>query len=286
MIHFGKYVVGAWVIGFMVSNLDKMVIGRWLGTTALGYYSLCLGLSNIAASQLSSRIYQVAFPAFSEAQRSPEVVRDGFLKLTKYLFVCAVPIAVFFALAPAELLHLAYGPNWVAAAAILQVLAIDGVAETVRTVVDSALMGCGRSRTVFVINLVQLLVLGVGSVMMAMAGSILGVAWAAVVASCLSCGLGMGAMMRQVDVRPRELARDLWPMGLSALLMAGAILLIRHHIAFAGSHTVLSAGWLVVLASVGVLAYLGGILCWDRPVAHDLLHVLRLRISGASDGAP
>jgi len=282
MIHFGKYVVGAWIIGFMVSNLDKMVIGRWLGTTALGYYSLCLGLSNIAASQLSSRIYQVAFPAFSEAQHAPDVVRSGFLKLTKYLFVCALPIAVLFALAPAELLHLAYGPNWVVAAGILQVLAIDGVAETVRTVVDSALMGCGRSRAVFAINLVQLIVLGVGSVSMAMRGSILGVAWAAVVASCLSCGLGLGAMMRQVGVRPHELVRDLWPAGLSTLLMAGAMMLVRHHLMLAGGTLILAAGWLIVLAGVGVLAYLGGILCWDRPVAHDLLHVLRLRASSAS----
>ena len=89
MLHFSKYVMGAWLVGFLAANVDKIVIGRWQGTTALGYYTLCLGLANLVTTQLSARIYLVAFPAFAEAQHNLGLMRRGFIKLMKYLVLFA-----------------------------------------------------------------------------------------------------------------------------------------------------------------------------------------------------
>lgn len=279
MLHFSKYVVGAWIVGLLAINADKVAIGRWLGATQLGYYTLCLGLANIVLSQLGAQVYLVAFPAFSVAQGQPDLFRRGVLKLMKYLSVFSLPSTVLLAVASRDVLEVVYGSRWVVAAPILQVLALGAVPQTVRSGLEPVLLGCGQSRTVFRLNLLQLGILSTGTVTMARLGSSVGVAWAAVIASAVPAGISLGVILRRIEVRPAELARHLRPVVLSALLMGGALIagaLVRYQ----GGSSV-SPPWLRLsgLVSLGGVVYLLGLRCWDRPVLRDLLHVVRSPIT-------
>ena len=273
MLHFSKYVVGAWTIGFLGLNMDKFVIGRWLGVTQLGYYTLCLGLANLVTSQVSIRAYQVVFPAFSNMQQSPELVRSGFVKLIKYLFLCSVPVAALLIMSPGDLLHAFYGPRWVQAAPILRILAVFGVLETVRIGIDPALLGCGRVRLVFLLNTLHLAILAVGGCWMAMAGSVNGVAWSVVLASGIPAMIGLISMMRQLEISPPTLMSALRPVFISGVLIVGAIgaaHLLRGPLV--GSLKP-SGPWLVGMVGVSVLTYVASVFWLDRPVARDVFNL-------------
>ena len=277
MLHFSKYVVGAWTIGFLGLNADRFVIGRWLGIAQLGYYTLCMGLANLVTSQMSTRAYQVVFPTFSHIQESPELVRAGFVKLVKYLCICSVPVAALLIMAPQDLLHAFYGPRWVQAAPILRVLAVFGVFETLRIGIDPALLGCGRVRLVFVLNTLHLIIMAVGGTWMAMRGSLTGVAWAVVMGSAVPGLIALTAMMHRLHIRAGELFRALRP-----VLISGALILLAIWCAWLVRKPLIgslqpSGLWLAGMVGGSLLTYVAAVLWFDRPVARDVFHLAGMK---------
>ncbi len=278
MLQFSSYVVGAWVVGLLATTVDKLVIGRWLGMTALGYYTLCLGLANFVTAQVGAQVYHVAFPAFAYAQDAPERLRRGFLKLMKYLLLASAPVAVLLMVAPQELLRVIYGERWVVAAPLVQILALGGMLQCVRTGIEPVLMGCGRSRAVFALNALQLALLSIGSTAMARAGSMTGVAWAVVVAAAIPGAAALAIVMRHVGLRALEGARHLWPIGVSAALMALVLALARAGLSRMSAAVDFSWAVLGALALLSGTAYLLGLGAWDRATARDLWHLVRPRL--------
>ena len=278
MLHYSKYIVGAWLVGFLASNADKVIIGRWLGATQLGYYTLCFGLANIVTSQLSTRVYLVAFPAFAEAQDTPELLRRGFLKLMKYLVMCSLPVSTLLIMAPADLLGIFYGGRWIVAAPVLQILAIAGVLQVIRSGIEPVLLGCGRSREVFTLNLLQLILLVLGGVPAAQTGRATAVAWASALAAGVPSLIGVRLVMKQIGIRFSELVQQLRPTALSVLLMVIAVSIggIGHRTL--GDSSILAWASAVMLIATGGLAYILGLLRWDRPVTQEMLRLVWPRI--------
>lgn len=276
MLHFSKYVVAAWVLGCLGMNMDRLVIGRWLGVSELGYYTLCLGLATLVTSQIGAKAHQVVFPAFANIQTAPEALREGLLKLVKYLLLCALPLAVLLIAAPQDLLHAFYGPRWVSAAPVLQVLAIAGLLETLRIGLDPVLLGCGYVRLQFGLNVLHLIILSIGGAWMAMAGSLVGVAWMVVAASGVPGIVALFAMMRKLKVSLPLLAGALRPVLLSGLIAAGAI-----SVAFWVREPLIgslkpSGLWLLGMVLVSASAYASAVVLFDRTVIQDFL-----RLAGA-----
>lgn len=273
MLHFSKYVVGAWTIGFLGLNMDRFVIGRWLGITQLGYYTLCMGLANMVTSQVSTRAYQVVFPTFSNIQESQVLMRAGFIKLVKYLFLCSIPVAILLMMSPSDFLHAFYGPRWVQAAPILQILAIFGVLETMRIGIDPALLGAGRVKLVFALNTLHLIIMGAGGAWMAMHGSIKGVAWWVALSSGIPGTIALAAMMRYLRISFAELCRALVPSLGSAIFLAGVVGLAHYlRIPLLGSRAP-SGIWLISMLAAGIVAYVVSVLMLDRPIARDVFNL-------------
>ncbi len=278
MLHFSKYIVGTWTIAFLSMNVDRLVIGRWLGITELGYYTLCMGLATLVASQISARAYQVVFPAFSQVQKTPDLVRKGFLKLVKYLLLAACPAAVLLMMLPKDLLHAFYGPKWWVAGPILQVLAVFGIAETLRLGTDSALLGAGKQRLVFKLSLVHLLVQGTGGVWMAHIGSITGVAWMVTLASGFPALIMLTVMGKSLNLKTRDWWNTLRTCLMATAVMVGVLLLahwLRRPLLGTGQP---SGIWLAttLLSSLGV--YVFTLWRMDPSVTEDVAHLAGFRL--------
>lgn len=284
MFRFSKYVLGAWTIGFLAANVDRVVIGRWMGATQLGYYTLCLGLANLVTSQLSVRLYQVAFPAFSEVQDNPERLKGGFLKLLKYLLICAAPLSLMFICIPRDLLFVFYGERWVVAAPVLQVLAVAGLLQAVRVGVDPILMGCGRSRAVFALNILQFVLLAVTAYFLAQSQQLALAACAVVISSATACGLGMTLVARQIRLSWREIGSTLSAGTISLGLLLLTVLVMQSLRIYLFESPEMSLFWLLIIAGSGALVYGGAIIRFDRAMAQELGEILKWRQPRAAGG--
>jgi len=68
LFSYGKYVIFAGILVFMISVIGITFIGRLLGSTELGYYSIAFTIAGFFTLQISILVSHVMFPAFSRIQ--------------------------------------------------------------------------------------------------------------------------------------------------------------------------------------------------------------------------
>lgn len=257
MLQYSKYVVGAGLIGFLANNADKVIIGRVLGTTALGYYTLACSLAYVVVTQLTRRVYQVAFPAFAEVQEDRPRLRAGFLKMVRFLSATAFPVCLLAGLLAQPLILTIYGRQWHPAAPVLAVLALGGAFQVVRMAVNPVLLACGKSSMGLWMNVLQLAILLGVTPWAAKELGLTGAAWVSTAAFGLSALLGAGATARYLRVPGRDLLRATGPVGQALVASAAAALAGQWGLAhWPGSTTWPALVPLVLIGSLAAAAYL------------------------------
>lgn len=141
---FSAKVLGNDVVSYAVMNMDVLIIGRLLGSEALGYYSLALNLVKMPVTRLSSVVSKVAFPAFSAIQDDRKKLQKGFLKSSALLSIIIFPMLLGLALYAREFITLFIGAKWLPMAMPLILLVPLGLAKSVSVIRWPALMALGR----------------------------------------------------------------------------------------------------------------------------------------------
>lgn len=126
LFNFGFYSMWSDILTRSVSNIDYFVVGRWLGTEALGYYTLAFQLSVVPARRIVDLIKKVVFPAFSLIQNDILRLRNSFIDGIRYLFVVLAPVCLFILILAPMAIEAMYGDKWLQSIVPLQILAIGG----------------------------------------------------------------------------------------------------------------------------------------------------------------
>jgi|GEM_PF-969488 len=105
-------------------NIDYLLVGRLLGSTTLGFYSIAWDLFRFIPDRLYRIAGLVAFPAFCKLQgNDPELAR-AYRTFVNYLGRVVLPVLGCVAIAAPELLESIYGPKWLPAAGPMRILAV------------------------------------------------------------------------------------------------------------------------------------------------------------------
>lgn len=144
LFSFSANVLGNDVVSYAVTNMDVVIIGRMLGTEALGYYTLALNLVKMPVTRLSGVVSKVAFPAFSAIQDDMKKLRKGFLKASALLSLIIFPLLLGLALFAREFIALFMGEKWMPMAMPLIILVPMGLAKSVGVIRWPVLMALGR----------------------------------------------------------------------------------------------------------------------------------------------
>jgi PST family polysaccharide transporter len=123
-IRFGLPVMATVLLHRSVQRIDYFVIGRWLGSEALGYYVLAFQLAVLPGQRLMGVIRNVAFPSFVLVQKDLKRLKRGFLEGVGYLFSVLAPLALMTAVLGPWFIQWVYGTKWLSAALPLQILAL------------------------------------------------------------------------------------------------------------------------------------------------------------------
>lgn len=177
---FSINVTGSQVLNYAQANVDYLIIGKFLGALSLGYYTIAYQLITFPLKRISWVITRVTFPAFSLIQENDEKLREGYLKVIRYISLVTFPmIAGLFMVSP-EFVVLVLGEKWSPAVLPLQILCIAGAVRSVATTTGSILLPKGRADIGFKWNLITLILLTIG-VLMGVSYGIVGVAIAVTV---------------------------------------------------------------------------------------------------------
>jgi len=115
------------LMGRMMANIDYFIIGRFLGASALGYYTLAFQLVIIPNQRISGMLGAVLFPSFSRIQNQTKRLQNGFLKTVRYLALVLIPISTFLFISADSLVPFLYSVKWLPAVPVVRLLALASV---------------------------------------------------------------------------------------------------------------------------------------------------------------
>jgi O-antigen/teichoic acid export membrane protein len=123
MVRFGGTVTLNSLVVYVAYNLDKVLLGRFLGADMLGIYGRAYQLVNIPTENFNSAVGSVAFSALSRLQNDPPRYRSYFLKGYSMAVTATLPVTIACLLYADDIVRVALGPRWAEAGPLLRLLA-------------------------------------------------------------------------------------------------------------------------------------------------------------------
>jgi O-antigen/teichoic acid export membrane protein len=110
------------VVNWLLSNLDRVIIGRVLNAHAVGLYTVAYNLASIPNVLLLGALQPAFLAAGAKLQDEPQRLAQGWLLGLACILVLATPAAIVFAMLSSDLVNVLYGAAWVESAWVLAIL--------------------------------------------------------------------------------------------------------------------------------------------------------------------
>jgi O-antigen/teichoic acid export membrane protein len=154
LAHFGGYTWLQNLSGVAFDQMDKLMIGSFLGTPAVAYYVLCLQLTQ-PIHMLASSAFNFVFPLFSHRRESGKHRLDSAFRsamMANIVLAAIVTLPLFFF--SRTILRIWMGPAFAAHSfVLLSVLAVAFGALAINVVPYYTLLSVGRVRLVSLLSL-------------------------------------------------------------------------------------------------------------------------------------
>lgn len=100
------------LINYFSRNSDKLIIGKTLGLSSLGYYDKSYRLMMLPLQQITFVISPVLLPVFSEFQDNLKVLGKKYLKIYSTLSYISFPVSIILFICSPELIYIIFGSQW------------------------------------------------------------------------------------------------------------------------------------------------------------------------------
>lgn len=124
---FGKWLFGANIVGYLLSEGDNWFVWFYLGGDPLKLYRYAYNFSNLPTTHIADIISQVSFPAYSKIQNDLPRLKKAHIKTLQMTAIVSVPVAfLIFTLGP-DFVRLFLVKESHAMIPVIQILAIAGL---------------------------------------------------------------------------------------------------------------------------------------------------------------
>ncbi|WP_240732094.1 lipopolysaccharide biosynthesis protein [Egibacter rhizosphaerae] len=280
LLSFGAYQTLFQVLTYSSQNLDNVVIGNAIGSSALGIYSRAYQLLLVPIRELQSPLHRVAIPTLSRLQDQPERFRRFYRTGLSGTAHAAIPLILLLALASDEIILLALGDQWIEAGPIFRVLAFAGLATVAGHANGWLYVALGRVRRQALWGLVAHPLL-IASFFIGLPWGIVGVATAYTVTRWLLLPVSLTLATSGTPVSLGDVGRAVWRpacIGAIAYIAAGQV---REGVLLAPTVVTLA-----IAATSFLLAYAVMLAAWRpaRAEFRSLLDVARQGLRRAGNG--
>lgn len=274
---FSHHTIVARLSWYGYDNADFFIVGKVLGQSALGAYSIAWQFSSAIIEKITSLIGRVTPSVLSAAQTEPALLRRYLLGVTEAISLVTVPATIGLALVTEDLVIVALGEKWAAAVIPLRLLALYAAIRSITPFFAQVLIATGDAARVMRINVGGLVVLPVAFLVASRWGTAgIAAAWL-VVHPVAVVWPAARAVFARLGVAWRAYAAALAPAASAVALMAGAVLVSRLlHPAEMSRVAELAAD-----VGVGVVSYVLTLLVLYRERVRRLAEFTRLHLRPA-----
>jgi O-antigen/teichoic acid export membrane protein len=246
LLAFGGATTAVGIMAAFLAEFDNLVVGRVLGITQLGYYSIATKLPYLFIISLASVSGDVLFPAFATLQLAE--MGSAFLTALRYTAMVALPLTAIFATLAQPITLAVFGPQWQPAVAAAQVLCLWAVMSPISMVCGNAFKSRGRADLVLYLAIPQAIAVVVGSLLLVRQGIVV-ISWLQAVIAVLAQIFTIALAKRMFGLRTRSVLTAIGP----PLIASSGLALVLF-----GVHRAIAASWpsIIVGGAIGLPVYL------------------------------
>jgi len=131
LLTFGGNLTGFNVLNYFARRGDDILVGRFVGASALGLYEKAYQLLLLPLRQLNVPLTSVMIPTLSRTVDQPEKYNRIFKRTVESISMIAMPMVVLLIMMSDWVILLVLGPKWTGAAPIFTLLGIVGLVQPV-----------------------------------------------------------------------------------------------------------------------------------------------------------
>jgi O-antigen/teichoic acid export membrane protein len=267
---FGGGVSGTILMNQLTQNTDNVLIGRFLGASALGLYTFGYSLIMLPVSRIASPLVQVLYPVFSRVQHERPRLSSLWLRSLRIMVAITMPAMLGLIVVAPEMVDVVFGQRWHDATPVIQILSAVGLAIGIQSLNGILLQALGRTRLLFRYSCV-LFVAGLISFVIGLHWGIVGVAGCFAAVNVFIQPVYLHLTARSVGIGLRECGQALSGVIQATAAAIAAALLTRGLLMADGVPT---APRLALTIAAAAAVY-GCALIWRAPEA--VLEIRRLR---------
>lgn len=164
------------------SNVDLLIVGKFLNSGALGLYTRALNLMKETINKITGGIYNVLFPAFAAVQDDPQKLKIAYFRTIQTVSYFVYPILIAMIINAEFIIKGLFGSKWAGAITSFQLLGIAGVLRVTLQYSGALAHATGKVYTEAMQQLIYFLLLA-GFALFAIKYGIEGVAVSIIIAS-------------------------------------------------------------------------------------------------------
>ena len=217
------------VFGYVSYAGDRFIIGRFIGTTALGYYGLANRLMRYPVQTSAQTYRDVMFPSLAKIQSDPAAMTAAYTRSIGGISLLLFPLCATVAAVAQPLVAVMLGPKWAPTADIIGIIAITSALQAISSTTGSLYNARGRAdlslRWQIGSSIFLVIAYSIGS-----AYGVVGVAWGYLIGTALLVPLAFWIPLRLIGANLFHVTRSAIAAGaaagVAALAANGAVRLL------------------------------------------------------------
>jgi lipopolysaccharide exporter len=130
-------------------NFDQLLVGKFIGKTTLGYYTVGNNLAVMPSREATAPLTGTLFPAFSNLAHDPVRLAAAYQRAQALVTAVALPAGVGMALIADPLVRLSMGEKWLPVVFVIRILAAVFAFQTLGSLAQPLAMAAGRTKLLF-----------------------------------------------------------------------------------------------------------------------------------------
>jgi O-antigen/teichoic acid export membrane protein len=145
MARFGKWVVTTSITNQLYVNIDYLFVGRFLGPSILGYYTLAYQLMSYPRLAILPILTRIAFPVLSLLQKDDISFLRMYSRMIYLISLFMFPLFSLLIVVTPDFIMGVFGAKWIPSILPLQILCISGIAYSLTGPTIMVCQAKGRS---------------------------------------------------------------------------------------------------------------------------------------------
>ncbi len=271
VVAFGAHIIMVEIAGQIRNNIDYLIVGRVLGASLLGVYTLAYRIPELAIRSFDRVIGGVSFPLLAQVQSDKAFLKSTYLGYIRYVSLFTFSIGVGIAIVSRLFVETFLSDKWEEVILPMAIISVALAIISVGHIPGIFYKAIGRPDILNKLSIAKLPLI-VAIVWYAVNWGIVGVAIGQIVFAIFAVLIDNFVVSRIIKFSMVETARALFPSAICSLSMLFTTIPVMHFFALTG------LSGLLTITLLGVLTFLSVLSIFDRPLILQMFQFLKKKL--------